>query len=69
MIIRVAAISYELQILEGFVVKHGAIIEVLIDIKDFKNQPEKYTIIGIRNKSEINENKKIVKAFHSRWEN
>ncbi len=57
MIVRAAAIGYEPQILEGFVVKHGAIIEEIIDIKDFTNQREKYTIIDVRNKTEVKENK------------
>ena len=57
MIVTAAAIGYNRQILEGFVVKHGSIIEGIIDIKNFTNQREKYTIIDVRNKLEIKENK------------
>ncbi len=57
MLDRAAAIGYEPQILEGFVVKQGAIREEKIDIKEFTGHPEKYTIIDVRNKSEVNENK------------
>ena len=42
MIVRAVAIAYNRQILKGFVVKHGSIIEGIIDIKNFTNQPEKY---------------------------
>jgi len=63
MIVRAIAIAYNRQILEGFVVKHGSIIEEIIDIKNFTNQPEKYTINDVRNKSELKENKIFAKSL------
>lgn len=69
MIVTAAAIGYNRQILEGFVVKHGSIIEEIIDIKNFKNKCKKYTIIDFRNKLEIKENKIFAKNLSFRWEN
>lgn len=57
MIERAAAIGYEPQILEGFTVKHGELCEEKIDVNEFTTHLEDYTIIDVRNTSEVKEHK------------
>lgn len=57
MVERAAAIGYEPQILEGFVIKYGEVKDEIIDVKEFTNNLLNYTIIDVRNMSEVKENK------------
>ena len=52
---RVAAIGYESQIKEAFVLEYGSQTEPVLDISKFKMNMEDYTIVDIRNNSERNE--------------
>jgi glyoxylase-like metal-dependent hydrolase (beta-lactamase superfamily II)/rhodanese-related sulfurtransferase len=54
---RAAAIGYESQIKEAFVLEYGSEKEELIDLKDFKENIDKYTIVDVRNHSEIKTDK------------
>lgn len=54
---RAAAIGYEAQIKEAFVLDHAAEIEEEIDIDTFKTHVEDYTIVDVRNTSEVKEGK------------
>jgi hydroxyacylglutathione hydrolase len=53
LIARVAAIGYEPQIKETFVIESAAQVNPLIDLHDFKENADDYTIIDIRNISEL----------------
>jgi hydroxyacylglutathione hydrolase len=57
LIARAAAIGYEAQIKEAFVISHGPVSDPLIDTDGFKSDPEAYTIVDVRNRSEVNEKK------------
>ncbi len=57
MLERAAAIGYESQVAEAFVIESGNIKEEKIDLDNFKNQPGKYTIVDVRNASEVKEGK------------
>ena len=52
---RVAAIGYEEQIKEAFVLEYGSQKEPVLDVSKFKKNMEDYTIVDIRNNSERNE--------------
>jgi glyoxylase-like metal-dependent hydrolase (beta-lactamase superfamily II)/rhodanese-related sulfurtransferase len=57
MLLRTAAIGYETGIVEALVVTDGTIQEAEIDLEIFKNHTGEYTIIDVRNPSEVNEEK------------
>lgn len=57
MIERAGAIGYESQILEGFIVNHVEVREAGIDVQEFANHPERFTIIDVRNEPEVQEDK------------
>lgn len=57
MIEQAAAIGYESQVLEGFIINHGEIMEDRIDLQAFADHPERYTIIDVRNEPEMEEKK------------
>lgn len=57
MLERAAAIGYESQIAEAFVIKDGNIEEEKIDVARFKKYKEDYTIVDVRNTSEVKEGK------------
>lgn len=57
MMIRAAAIGYETAIAETIVVKSGHGREAEIDVEIFKKHPTDYTIVDVRNVSEVNEGK------------
>ena len=63
MIERAAAIGYEHQILEAFIVECGEVNEEKIDVKEFSEHPGNYAIIDVRNKTEVNENKIFEKSI------
>lgn len=54
---RAAAIGYETQIREAFVLEFGIESDPVLDVNEFKNHPDNYTIIDIRNDSEIKKGK------------
>lgn len=60
MIARTAVIGYEPQILEAFVLKYNEVKQEKIDLNRFKDNQDNYTIIDVRNESEVEE-KKIFK--------
>ena len=57
MLLRTATIGYECQIKSGFVVDDASIKVDKIDVTEFKQQVENYTIVDIRNTSEVKEGK------------
>ena len=50
---RVAFIGYEGQIVEAFVLEFGKKTQPLLDLSDFRSNLEHYTIIDVRNASEV----------------
>ena len=54
---RVAAIGYETAIAKAFIIKGGQAKEEEIDINSFKNNSDKFTIVDVRNTSEVKEKK------------
>ena len=54
---RAAAIGYEPQIKEAFVLEYAAQSEPLIDLDAFKKNLDNYTIVDVRNSSEVKEGK------------
>ena len=57
MLERTAAIGYETQVAEGFVINGGIIKEEKINVDDFKDHQQNYTIVDVRNTSEVKEGK------------
>ena len=57
MLERTAAIGYESQVVEGFVIKNGNVKEEKINVDEFKNHQQDYTIVDVRNTSEVKEEK------------
>jgi glyoxylase-like metal-dependent hydrolase (beta-lactamase superfamily II)/rhodanese-related sulfurtransferase len=54
---RAAAIGYEPQVKEAFVLEYGIIAEPVIDVAAFKKDTDAYTIVDVRNNSEVKESK------------
>jgi len=54
---RTAAIGYEGQIAEAFVIDYGTENTLLLDVDAFKKNLNKYTIVDVRNPTEIKEKK------------
>lgn len=54
---RAAAIGYETGIAAAFVVKNGKQMEADMDVNLFKRHPDTYTIVDVRNTSEVKEKK------------
>ena len=61
---RSAKIGYEKQIALGFVLNYGNEEMKLFDGTELKTNPEAYTIIDIRNHSEVKNNKIFANAIH-----
>ena len=57
MLERVAVIGYESQVAEAFLIDDANIKEEKIDVNQFKNQLENYTIVDVRNTAEVVEGK------------
>ncbi len=57
MIDRAAAIGYESQIEEAFIVDYTEQENNLLNLQHFKEQPQDYTIVDVRNPSEVKEKK------------
>ena len=57
MLQRTAAIGYESQVAAGFVIESGAIKEENINVGEFKNHQQDYTIVDVRSISEVKEGK------------
>ena len=55
MLERVAAIGYESQVVEAFVIDKGSVTQQPIDVDTFKNHQQDYTIIDVRNSAEVKE--------------
>jgi rhodanese-related sulfurtransferase len=57
-IYRAAKIGYEANLISGVINPKGEIVsDPLVNLEDFKKNPEAYTIIDIRNKSEVDDGK------------
>ena len=56
---RSASIGYEIQIAEAFVLKYGALKEEKLNPSEFKRHLDDYTIIDVRNPSEVKQKKNI----------
>jgi glyoxylase-like metal-dependent hydrolase (beta-lactamase superfamily II)/rhodanese-related sulfurtransferase len=54
---RCAAIGYEGQIAEALVIKGGRVKEEKLDVAQFKKHKENYTIVDVRNATEVEEGK------------
>jgi hydroxyacylglutathione hydrolase len=54
---RTAAIGYETMIREAFILKYGNLSEHEPDLEDFKSRKNDYTIVDVRNLSEVKEKK------------
>lgn len=54
---RAAAIGYEPQIKEAFVLEYATLSEPLIDVDAFKENLDNYTIVDVRNHAEVKEKK------------
>jgi glyoxylase-like metal-dependent hydrolase (beta-lactamase superfamily II)/rhodanese-related sulfurtransferase len=54
---RAAAIGYESQIKEAFVLDYGTVSDPVIDVDAFKENLDAYTIVDVRNGSELKEGK------------
>jgi hydroxyacylglutathione hydrolase len=54
---RTAAIGYESQIKEAFVLEYATMSEPVIDVDAFKENLDAYTIVDVRNDSELKEGK------------
>lgn len=52
---RAAAIGYEGQIEEAFIISYGTQEITQIDLRDFKEHTDNYTIVDVRNPSEVKE--------------
>ena len=65
LIAKAAKIGYE-SLIKGAFVQEGAaaVASPNIDLKDFVNHPEKYTIVDIRNQSEVKENSYFKNAIN-----
>lgn len=57
MMMRTAAIGYETAIVEALVVTGGEVKEPEIDLDVFKKHPEDYTVVDVRNTTEVREGK------------
>ncbi len=57
MLERTAAIGYENQVTEGFVIEGGIVKEELINVAEFKHHQQDYTIVDVRNTSEVKKGK------------
>ncbi len=57
MLIRAASIGYETAIAETIIVKNGNVQEAEIDVEIFKKHLSDYTIVDVRNVSEVKEGK------------
>jgi glyoxylase-like metal-dependent hydrolase (beta-lactamase superfamily II)/rhodanese-related sulfurtransferase len=53
---RTAAIGYEQQVAEAFILQYNEVTQEPIDVEEFKEHTNDYTIIDVRNKSEVKEN-------------
>ena len=63
MIERTAAIGYETRILEVFVLNYREVKEEKLDLKKFKAHLPDYTIVDVRNVSEVKEKKIFENSF------
>lgn len=63
MLIRAAAIGYESQIRETFVINDAGIKDDKIDVAEFKNHQKNFTIVDVRNISEVKEGKIFASAI------
>ncbi len=61
---RTAKIGYEVFIKEAFVLGQGGLRADLINLSDFKNSPESYQIIDIRNAAERKEQSGFMGSLH-----
>lgn len=63
---RVSKIGYETQLKSVITLDRAGLVKSsVLDLKDFKNNPSKYTIVDIRNQSEINDGKFFEQAIPS----
>lgn len=60
---RAASIGYETQIKEAFVLEYATVFEPVIDINAFKEDPAAYTIVDVRNGSEVKKEKKFASSI------
>ena len=56
-IARTAAIGYEAQVEEAFVLEYNEVTQEKMDVNKFEEHTNDYTIVDVRNKSEVKEKK------------
>ena len=61
---RTAAIGYESQVEESFVIDYGLEKMNALDLDAFKQNQEDYTIVDVRNSPEVKENKIFDDSIH-----
>ena len=61
MLERTAAIGYESQVAQAFVIESGTVKEEKINVEEFRNHQQDYTIVDVRNTSEVKDGK----IFHN----
>ncbi len=64
MIERTAAIGYEASITAAFVISNGAVKEAEIDLETFKKNLPAYTLVDVRNTSEVKDKKIFPGSIH-----
>lgn len=57
MIERVAAIGYEPQIKQAFILNEGPVKHPVLDVEWFRNNTQDYTIVDVRNENEVKQRK------------
>ena len=62
-LLRVAAIGYETAVAETIIVNGGDVKEAELNVAEFKQRTGDYTIVDVRNKSEVNQGKIFPDSF------
>lgn len=60
---RTAAIGYESQIEEAFALEYGLQKDHQLDLTDFKKNPDHYTVVDVRNASEVKQGKPFANSI------
>lgn len=60
---RAAAIGYETQIKEAFVLQYATVSEPVINVQAFKENPDAFTIVDVRNSNEVKAGKPFANSI------
>lgn len=61
---RIAKIGYEPQVVSAFVMKQGSLQMPDLDIRAFRQHPEQYTIVDVRDNNEVQERRIFSHSLH-----